>query len=98
MIPKGSRVLVVLSSANRDAERFNDPDVLDLTRRENHHLAFGHGIHFCLGAPLARLEVQIAITTLLHRMPGLRLEAGTTVREWRLGPLMRALASLPVVF
>ncbi|HJZ47214.1 MAG TPA: cytochrome P450, partial [Roseiflexaceae bacterium] len=64
-IPRGELVLAVIASANRDERKFADPDRLDLTREPNHHLAFGQGIHYCLGAPLARMEVQIALTTLL---------------------------------
>ena len=72
-IPQGSLVFPVIASANRDDRQFADPDRLDLGREPNRHLAFGQGIHFCLGAPLARLEGQIAISTLLRRLPELRL-------------------------
>ncbi len=68
-IPRGEMVLAVLSSANRDDRQFERPDALDLTREPNRHLAFGLGVHYCLGAPLARLEGQIAINTLLRRAP-----------------------------
>jgi cytochrome P450 PksS len=74
-VARGDQVLVVLASANRDARQFRDPDRLDVKREPNRHLAFGQGIHYCLGAPLARLEGQIAIDTLLRRMPALRLRA-----------------------
>ncbi|WP_206669773.1 cytochrome P450 family protein [Paenibacillus luteus] len=70
-ILKGEMVLISFASANRDAEHFHDPDLLDITRQANQHLAFGKGIHYCLGAPLARLEGEIAISTILHRMPEL---------------------------
>ena len=72
-IPRGEMVLAVIASANRDERQFVDPDVLDLTREPNKHVSFGQGVHFCLGAPLARLEGQLAINTLLRRSPGLRL-------------------------
>ncbi|MGH8902965.1 MAG: cytochrome P450 family protein [Egibacteraceae bacterium] len=97
-IPKGEIVLVVLASANRDADRFTDPDRLDITRADNRHLAFGKGIHFCLGAPLARMEGQIAIGTLLRRLPGLRLAVPVDQLEWRPGVLIRSLRAFPVAF
>jgi cytochrome P450 len=70
-IRKGEMVFVALSSANRDGSHFTDPTTFDITRKVNDHLAFGKGIHFCMGAPLARLEGEIAISTLLRRMPAL---------------------------
>ena len=68
-IEKGQRVLTMLGAANRDPEQFHEPNVLDITRQNNPHLAFGYGIHFCVGAPLARVEAAIAINTLLSRFP-----------------------------
>jgi cytochrome P450 len=97
-IPKGELVLVVLASANRDADRFIDADRLDITRADNRHLAFGKGIHFCLGAPLARIEGQIAISTLLRRLPTLRLAVPPDQLEWRPGIILRGLRAFPVVF
>jgi pimeloyl-[acyl-carrier protein] synthase len=90
----GQEVCLGLAAANRDPEKFPDPDRLDITRADNHHVAFGHGLHFCLGAPLARLEGQIAIQTMLHRLPTMRLETETP--EWRDGIMMRGLKSLPL--
>ena len=72
-IPRGEMVYAVIASANRDERQFAEPDALEIAREPNKHLAFGLGPHFCLGAPLARLEGQIAIATLLRRIPDLRL-------------------------
>jgi len=95
MIPKDAVVLAVLASANRDPEVFPDPDRFDVERRPNEHLAFGGGVHFCLGAHLARLEGQIAIGSLVARFDRLELESET--REW--GPsLFRVPGSLPIRF
>jgi cytochrome P450 len=95
-IPAGEVVLAALTSANRDEERFADPAHFDITRRENSHLAFGHGIHFCLGAPLARLEGQVAFETLLARLPELALAVPAEDLAWRPGILIRGLVDLPV--
>ena len=73
VIPAGMRVLAVIGAANRDASHFPDADRFDITRHPNPHISFGHGIHFCLGAPLARMEARIAITDLLERLKGLEL-------------------------
>ncbi len=97
-IPAGDPVLVVLAAADRDPERFDGPDTLDLTRRDNQHLGYGHGIHYCLGAPLARLEGQTALATLLTRLPDLRLAADPEELRWRGGLIMRGLRTLPVEF
>jgi len=96
-IPRGEMVLAVLGSANRDAAQFPDPDTLDLAREPNRHLAFGQGAHYCLGAPLARLEGRIALGTLLRRLPGLALAAPPDALRWRRGLFLRGLAELPVV-
>jgi cytochrome P450 len=98
VIPKGEMVLVVLAAADHDPERFADPDELDITRADNRHLAFGKGIHHCLGAPLARMEGQIAISTLLRRMPDLRLKGSLDSLSWRPGLILRGLRGLPVEF
>jgi cytochrome P450 len=97
-IPKGEMVLVVLAAADRDPERFPYPDTLDITRTDNKHLAFGKGIHHCLGASLARMEGQIAVGTLLRRMPNLRLKAPPKSLVWRPGLVLRGLKALPVEF
>lgn len=77
---------------------FENPDELDITREPNKHLAFGQGVHFCLGAPLARLEGGIAINTLLRRMPDLRLSVESKTLRWRPSICLRGLESLPVSF
>ncbi|MCD9144531.1 cytochrome P450 family protein [Streptomyces albireticuli] len=97
-VAEGDPVLVVLAAADRDPERFADPDTLDLARRDNQHLGYGHGIHYCLGAPLARLEGQAALATLLRRLPDLRLAADPEELRWRGGLIMRGLRTLPVEF
>ncbi len=81
-VPAGDSVIVSLCAANRDPRRFEDPDTLDLDRTPNPHLAFGHGIHFCPGAALARTELQVALGTLLARLPGLRLAIRDEDIEW----------------
>jgi cytochrome P450 PksS len=95
-IPRGETVLPVIASANRDERQFVNPDMLDITREPNRHLAFGLGTHFCLGASLARLEGQIAIDTLLRRSPNLRLGVRPDELRWRGGLLLRGLEGLPV--
>jgi cytochrome P450 len=97
-IREGEPVLVVLAAADRDPAKFAAPDVLDLARRDNQHLGYGHGIHYCLGAPLARLEGQTALAALLRRLPDLRLAADPEELRWRGGLIMRGLRTLPVKF
>jgi cytochrome P450 len=89
-------VLTVLGAANRDPAQFPNPDELDLGREPNEHVAFGDGIHFCLGAPLARAEGQIAFETLLRRFAHPRLEADNL--QWGGSFILRGLRSLPIVF
>ncbi len=97
-LPRGALTYGVIGSANRDETAFPDPDRLDLARDGNRHLSFGHGIHYCLGAPLARLEAQIAIPRLLARAPGLRLATPPEKLRWRPSLVLRGLAELPVRF
>ncbi|MFJ2807626.1 MULTISPECIES: cytochrome P450 [unclassified Kitasatospora] len=92
-IPRGSEVALLFGSANRDPERFTDPDRLDLGRTDNPHITFGAGIHFCLGAPLARLELAESYGALLRRAPGLRLAREP---EWNPGYVIRGLRELVV--
>lgn len=95
-VVRGQRVGFLLGSANHDPERFPEPQTLDLARNPNPHLAFGSGIHYCLGAPLARLVGQIAIATLVRRMPKLAL--ATEAPEYRDNYVLRGLKSLPLTF
>jgi pimeloyl-[acyl-carrier protein] synthase len=95
-IGKGEMVMPFIGAADRDAGQFPDPDRLDITRTDNRHIAFGWGIHFCLGAPLARVEGQIAINTLVQRLPKLAL--ATETPEYRQSLTLRGLKSLPVAF
>jgi pimeloyl-[acyl-carrier protein] synthase len=95
-IRKGDLVNTVIGSANRDPERFKNPDTFDITRNDGRHLSFGLGIHFCIGASLVRLEAEIAFGAILRRFPDLRL--ATDRLEWQEHPIFRGLKSLPVVF
>ncbi|MEU6262038.1 cytochrome P450 [Saccharopolyspora shandongensis] len=89
LVRAGEPVMVSSSAANRDEAVFKDPEQLDLTRREATHLGFGHGPHHCLGAQLARLELQVALRTLLTRLPGLRFATSAEDVEWKSGMLVR---------
>ena len=93
-IDKGAMVITALGAANRDPAQFTEPDRLDVTRRDVRHISFGYGIHFCLGAPLARVEGQIALGTLLRRAP--RLVLAETAPEWRESSVLRGLKRLRV--
>jgi cytochrome P450 len=96
VINEGQIAFTMLAAADRDPAVFPDPDALDITRKENRHIAFGYGIHFCLGAPLARAEAQIAFATMLRRLPELRLDAEEP--QWGGTFILRGLKSLPVAW
>jgi len=92
-------VLPALLAANRDPAVFENPDTFDITRDPNPHVAFGHGIHYCLGAPLARMEGSIAINALLERYPGIQLNAAAVDDlEWNSSLLIHGLKKLPVTY
>ena len=97
-IRRGSLVIAILGAADRDPDRFTDADRLDIRREDTRHLAFGRGSHYCLGAPLARLEAEIALETLFRRLPGLRLVVEPSELEWRPTPGFRRLETLPVAW
>ncbi|GAA0375063.1 cytochrome P450 [Streptomyces blastmyceticus] len=97
-VPAGDSVIVSLCAANRDPERFPDPDTLDLDRAQGSHMAFGHGSHFCPGATLARIELQVALGTLTARLPGLRLAVPDEELPWIPAVLGRGVGELPVAF
>jgi hypothetical protein len=96
-IRTGQGLRMILGSANHDPEMFDQPGRLDLTRDPCPHLAFGAGIHYCLGAQLARLEGRIAITSLIRRFPRLKLAVPAASLRWRPAPVLRGLESLPIV-
>jgi cytochrome P450 len=95
-VPADEILMVSLIAANRDPQRYENADRLDVTRSAQGHVAFGHGIHFCLGAPLARLEFDVALTRLLARFPNLTLAAEPETLGWRDSTLIRGLLTLPV--
>jgi pimeloyl-[acyl-carrier protein] synthase len=95
-IKKGQAIILLLGAANRDPERFDNPECFDIQRTDNKHIAFGYAAHFCVGAPLARQEGQIAVMTMLERLPNLRLESADVI--WRENKNLRGLAALPLVF
>lgn len=97
VIPRHAFVIVALESANRDPARYPDPDTVDLARDASGHLAFGHGIHFCLGSRLARLELEIGIGGLLRRFPKLRLAVPREELRWRTSMLFRGLEEMPLL-
>ncbi|MFF3286193.1 cytochrome P450 [Streptomyces sp. NPDC003023] len=96
VVPQGEMVLIGLAAADHDPARFPAPDRFDIRRAAQGHLAFGHGLHFCLGAPLARLEAAVAIRSLLERCPGLALDETAGSYDWLPGLLMRGVRHLPV--
>ncbi|HEY7984344.1 MAG TPA: cytochrome P450, partial [Ktedonobacterales bacterium] len=94
-VEAGEQVVTVLAAANRDPAQFPDPDRLDLTRAENRHVAFGHGIHYCVGAPLAQVEGQVALASIARRLPRLRAAVPLDQLEWIESVTFRGLAALP---
>jgi cytochrome P450 len=96
VIPAGSIVVIGIAAANRDPRRFAEPNRLDIARPDDRHLAFGHGIHRCLGAALARMEGQVAIGALVRRFPDLTLTCDPDELSWLPFPVFRGLAALPV--
>ncbi len=97
-IKQGDLVMGILAAANHDPEKFPNPEVLDLSRDAKRQLAFGHGMHFCLGMPLARLEGEIALNSLLQNLPNLRLGVPEEALTWRTIPMFRSLNQFPVVW
>ena len=95
-LKKGQRVYSMLNAANRDPRRFDDPDRLDIARQNNRHIAFGYGIHFCVGAPLARMEARFALKAMMERMTD--IELGGTPPVWRDSLVLRGMSSLPIRF
>ncbi|MBT2458009.1 cytochrome P450 [Streptomyces sp. ISL-86] len=97
-IPQGESVAVVLAAASRDPQRFAEPDRFDIHRDTRGHMAFGHGIHHCLGAPLARMQAAVAFRALLERCPGLALDIDPDALTWRPSMMLRGLHQLPVTW
>ena len=97
-LKQGMEVALLYAAGNRDERRFVNADQLDLTRADNPHLTFGLGTHYCLGAPLARLELQVALATLLRRLPGLRLAIADQDVQYQRGFVIRGVAELPVAW
>jgi cytochrome P450 len=98
-VKAGERVTMILAAANRDPAVFSEPDRLDLARQENRHMAFGQGIHFCLGAPLARVEAEEVLKAVSRRLPDLRLDFAKGAQpEYRPSVVFRGLNELPVAW
>ncbi|MCW3466353.1 cytochrome P450 family protein [Chitinophaga nivalis] len=98
VIPRGEEIMLMTGAANHDEKKFDQPGVFDITRTDNRHISFGHGIHFCLGAPLARLEGAVAVSTLLRRLPDIKLAVAPETLIRRPSMLIRGVQQLPVVF
>ncbi len=98
VVRAGEPVLVHTAAANRDPRVFTDPERVDLTRTPNPHLAFGHGVHHCLGGPLARIELETMLATVMRRIPDLRLAVAEEEIPWRREQLIRGPAALPVTW
>lgn len=96
-IRRGDLIIISLNSANHDPEAFKDPEIFDITREKSPHLAFGKGIHLCLGAPLARLEGEIAIRSLIQRFPKMKLAVDKNELEWRPGMIVRGVKEIPLI-
>ncbi|MBW8010811.1 MAG: cytochrome P450 [Chloroflexi bacterium] len=98
LIKRGDKVQVMMGAANYDPEQFHLPEELDLSRKPNRHMAFGHGIHFCLGAPFGRMEGRVALNTLIQRIPNLRLAVSEEKLKWNPSIYIRGLSKLPVAW
>ena len=98
LIQRGDAVNLILAAADRDPAQFANPDQFEIDRANNRHLGFGLGVHYCLGAPLGRLEGKIAISTLFRRLPNLRLAVPLDTLRWRKVPILRGLQHMPVVW
>ncbi|HWO98345.1 MAG TPA: cytochrome P450 [Bacillus sp. (in: firmicutes)] len=96
-IRRGDLIIIALNSANHDPQQFEDPEIFDITREKSPHLAFGKGIHLCLGSPLARLEGEIAINSLIQRFPNMRLAVSKDELEWRPGMIVRGVKEIPLI-
>jgi cytochrome P450 len=97
LIRRGELLVIALNSANHDPDQFNDPEIFDITREKSPHLAFGKGIHLCLGAPLARLEGEIAIKSIIERFPDMKLDISIDALEWRPGMIVRGVKEIPLL-
>jgi len=98
LIPKGELVLAALGSANHDESKFENPETLILDRQNNQHVGFGSGMHYCLGAPLARLESSIAFQVLFERLPNIQLAVNPENLRWNSGLITRGVKAIPVKF